>query len=279
MSARMALRQWMMAVSIFLTVGFIPARALAQGGVLPPAPPPTTTPTPYPPPLYPTPAPAPMPPINPPPAPLPADVRNNFPVIDQEVKKDGADYRIYPHDEKERREFWIKYEEKEQEQEYSLSLELPTPGQLYGRRLSESQWRERQRQEAKRFSLTRKVTFPEDTPLTLEKFKPRHWEQSVARVSPCYLLHDRLYFEQVNFERYGWELGVLGPPVQLATFAYDLALLPYRQFSRPFDQIDGSAGKYLPGDNVPLMLYPEPFSLTGLSALAGTYMFGPFIYK
>jgi hypothetical protein len=34
----------------------------------------------------------------------------------------------------------------------------------------------------------------------------------------------------------------------------------------------------LPGDPVPLLLYPEGFSITGLAGMAGTYMAGPFIF-
>lgn len=168
----------------------------------------------------------------------------------------------------------------EEEQEfYSLPANLPGPDRMFGRLLSDAAWKESQRQEAKRFGLTRKVIFPEPIVLTTEKFQPRAWQPSTSQVTPGYVVHDRLLFEQLNFERYGWELGALGPPVQLGTYFFDLALLPYHMFSRPLDQMDSSAGKYLPGDNVPLMIYPEPFSITGLSGMAGAYMFGPFVYK
>ena len=101
----------------------------------------------------------------------------------------------------------------------------------------------------------------------------------MALVAPSYVLHDRLLMEQVNMERYGWDLGILGPPTQVGLYFFDLAALPYRVLSRPMDRIDGSAGKYLPGDNVPLLLYPESFSLTGWAGMAGAYTGVPFVFK
>jgi hypothetical protein len=209
------------------------------------------------------------------PAPFPTAVISSLPVAPEQPKAPNT--RVNPHDEGNLAQ--TQYLKREEDQGYNLSSEIPGPDRLFRPRLSESQFEELQRQDAKRFGLTKRVIFPERGPLTQEKFEPRQWEPSVTEVTPGYVLHDRLYFDQPNFERYGWELGVLGPPVQLGTFGLDLALLPYRMFSRPFDQIDGSAGKYLPGDNVPLMLYPESFSLTGLAGMAGSYAAVPFIFK
>ncbi len=45
--------------------------------------------------------------------------------------------------------------------------------------------------------------------------------------------------------------------------------MPYQYCKRPFQQFDTSAGKCLPGDPVPMLLYPPEPSLTGLLGEAG----------
>jgi len=166
----------------------------------------------------------------------------------------------------------------EADQEFYMPEALPGPGRLYGPRESEAQWKERMRQEAKNLG-ERKVFFPEPTVDSRQVYRPRRYDPSVCLVTNGYIVHERLLFEQVNLERYGWDLGVLTPVANVAAFYYDMVMLPYHCWSRPLDQMDSSAGKYLPGDNVPLLLYPESFSLTGLAGMAGTYLAGPFIFR
>ena len=79
-------------------------------------------------------------------------------------------------------------------------------------------------------------------------------------------------FRQPNLERHGWDLGVLSPFVSAGGFVYDLALLPYHKWSRPFQCSDSSAGKCLPGDPTPFYLYPEEFSVTGLVGQTATVL-------
>jgi hypothetical protein len=271
------------AIMIVITVLCLstPQRSTAQDIQIPNPPQPLNLPVHVPPPPQPSfrqvaPVPAFPPLMTPPPAAPPAP-RDVLPVSQEQPKKTTPDTLTYPHHDGDI--IQIQRTQLKEDQEISLPSGLPGPDALFGPLRSEAQWKESIRQEAKRFGVTRKVIFPETYPLTTAKFQQRHWEPSVEHVTPNYLLHDRLLFEQPNFERYGWNLGPLGPPVELGSYVLDLALAPYRMFSRPLDQIDGSAGKYLPGDNVPLMIYPDSFSLTGLTGLAGVYMFGPFIYK
>jgi hypothetical protein len=89
-------------------------------------------------------------------------------------------------------------------------------------------------------------------------------------VEPSYLCYGRLYFEQKNFERYGWDLGPFTPLLSAAGFYWDLAWLPYHLATAPCRQYECSAGYCLPGSPVPLLLYPPELSLTGFVAEAGT---------
>src|SRR5262249_56128894 len=81
----------------------------------------------------------------------------------------------------------------------------------------------------------------------------------------------RLIFEQPNFERYGYDFGFFQPAVSTVITMCDVFTTPYQCCKRPFQQYDTSAGKCLPGDAVPLLLYPPEPSLTGLlgEGLAG----------
>jgi len=87
-------------------------------------------------------------------------------------------------------------------------------------------------------------------------------------VQPGYVWHRRLLFEQINSERYGWSMGIVQPAVSALHFYADVATLPYHVAQEPCCQGDTSAGKCLPGDPVPLLLYPPHYSLSGLSAEA-----------
>ncbi len=89
-----------------------------------------------------------------------------------------------------------------------------------------------------------------------------------------------LLFEQPNFERGGWDLGILTPVANLGAYYYDLALLPYHALDEALStKIDCSAGKCLPGDPTPFYLYPEEFSVTGLvgeaSVVTGLFFLFP----
>jgi hypothetical protein len=151
----------------------------------------------------------------------------------------------------------------------TLQLTLPGPQRLF-RLDSEAAVMERIRQEAREQRTPTIIEFPE--PYASEKRvaarEPRQWPQMVELVQPCYVYHGRLTFEQINSERYGWSLGVIQPLVSGAHFYADVAMLPYHMAEDPCRYGDTSAGKCLPGDPVPLYLYPPHWSLTGLVAEA-----------
>jgi len=88
-------------------------------------------------------------------------------------------------------------------------------------------------------------------------------------VEPYFVSHKRLLFEQINTERYGWDFGIIDPPISAGLFFADVALLPYHAFTDPFRCCETGAGYCLPGDPVPYLLYPPEYSLTGAVAEAG----------
>ncbi len=158
-----------------------------------------------------------------------------------------------------------------------MLTELPGPHRLFERH-SEAQLFESIRQDARRRPGAAKVIFPDEPLFTKATYLPRQFPRMVEVVEPHFVVHRRLYFEQQNFERHGWELGVMQPAVGLAMFYKDLVLFPYHFWARPCQRYDTSAGKCLPGDPVPLYLYPPELSVTGLLGQAGAIAGGIAIF-
>jgi hypothetical protein len=113
--------------------------------------------------------------------------------------------------------------------------------------------------------------FPGDyTPLSEAPYQPRAFSPSVEQVEPFYVCYGRLYFENKNTDRYGWEMGILQPLLSTAIFYKDVALFPYNFGTRPCQRFEANAGYCLPGDPIPYLIYPVELSLTGLTLEAGT---------
>jgi hypothetical protein len=146
--------------------------------------------------------------------------------------------------------------------DYLIQLLPPGPERMFRIR-SEVELREQIRQEAREKSPPERAVFPEEKPVTDEKYAARQFAPQVSLVEPGYVNYDRLYFEDLNSERYGWDLGAAQPLVSTGLFFFDLVTLPYHLASRPFDCIQSSAGYCLPGDPVPYLLYPPDTSTTG----------------
>ena len=119
-----------------------------------------------------------------------------------------------------------------------------------------------------------RIVFPEEPILSRDRYLGRGpiWAQRAVVVEPNFVDHGRLYFEELNSERYGWDLGVLSPLVSTLYFSKDVALWPYHYFTDPCRCDDASPGKCLPGDPVPYLLYPEGLSLTGAVGEVGTIL-------
>lgn len=99
-----------------------------------------------------------------------------------------------------------------------------------------------------------------------------------ALLEPAYVVHRRLYFEEKNSERYGWELGIAQPVVSTLAFYKDTLLWPSKLASNLFERYDTSAGKCLPGSPIPYFLYPPEIDLFGASVGAGVFVGGAFLF-
>jgi hypothetical protein len=148
-------------------------------------------------------------------------------------------------------------------QEYYIQLEPPGPQELFGRLDSEAALQERIRQKARERTPVERIEFPVEPTVGKGPFVPRSYAQSKMLVEPNYVCYGRLFFEDKNSERYGWELGPLQPIVSAGLFYKDLAFLPYHAFTNPLRCYECSAGYCLPGDPVPYLIYPPGLSLTG----------------
>ncbi len=91
-----------------------------------------------------------------------------------------------------------------------------------------------------------------------------------ALLEPGYVVHRRLFFEDKNSERYGWDLGMIQPFVSAGYFYKDLLLWPSHLGSNLRERYSTNAGKFLPGSPVPYFIYPSEITLVGaaLGALA-----------
>jgi hypothetical protein len=163
----------------------------------------------------------------------------------------------------------------EEGQDYTIQLEFPSPSRIT-RLESEAALKERMRNEFRRTG--ERIVFPEEPVLSKEPYQGRHWPQMVERVEPNYVCYGRLLFEQTNTDRYGWSMGILQPVISSLQFYTDVFLLPYKLGTRPCDHTECSAGRCLPGDPVPLALYPPQLSVTGLLAQTGAVAAGFFIF-
>ena len=165
-------------------------------------------------------------------------------------------------------------------QDYHIRLTPPGPEMLFGRRDSENQLLERMRQEALSQTRPERIAFPEGPgELTKEPYAPRAFPPYTCSVEPNYTCYQRLNFEQLNSERYGWDLGYIAPFVSAAVFFKDVVFLPYHIGTEPCRRYECNAGYCLPGTPVPLLLYPPEFSLTGVfleaTAVAGVLLVFP----
>lgn len=150
-----------------------------------------------------------------------------------------------------------------------IQLDPPSFLRLTGKVESETMLRRRFIQEAKNRGDTVGINFPEEPVISRDKYTGRHWPRMVCTAEPNYVGYNRLLFQQKNFERYGWDLGALTPIVSAGVFFTDLLFLPYHVATDPFRLYEYNVGYCLPGDPVPLYLYPPEISFTGALAEMG----------
>ncbi|MGL6076862.1 MAG: hypothetical protein ACRC8S_22130 [Fimbriiglobus sp.] len=99
-----------------------------------------------------------------------------------------------------------------------------------------------------------------------------------VKLEPGYVVTRKLLFEELNSERYGWDLGFIQPVVSTAFFYKDTLLWPAHLASNLRERYDTSAGKCLPGSPVPYFLYPEEISLFGATVGAATFVGTGFMF-
>jgi hypothetical protein len=155
---------------------------------------------------------------------------------------------------------------------YTIQLEPPGLERLAQSLQSDEQLKERIRQENRERRTPERVTFPSDPVLSRDTYRGRKWDPMKLEVAPYYVCHGRLRFQQINFERYGWDLGILGPFFSEALFLFDVVTLPYHLAMEPCRCFEYNTGWCLPGDPVPLLLYPPQLSITGPVAEVGTIL-------
>jgi hypothetical protein len=95
-------------------------------------------------------------------------------------------------------------------------------------------------------------------PVTKANYSPKF-----ATLEPGYVVHRRLYFEDKNSERYGWDLGMVQPALSAGYFFKDVLFWPHKLASNLQTRYDTSAGKCPPGSPVAYYLYPPELSFGG----------------
>ncbi|HQR07352.1 MAG TPA: hypothetical protein PLN21_11050 [Gemmatales bacterium] len=169
------------------------------------------------------------------------------------------------------------------EQKNMLALEEegrytpPGKDELY-RVDSESTLAERIRQLRKATGKT-PLDFPDGDNIRIKTaMVKRNFPESKATEISSYVVYNPLYFQQINTERYGWELGVFQPLVGTAQFYGDVLLLPYKVAANPPWKCEANAGYALPGDPEPLRFLTPLFSWKGVAGEVGAAMGGIWFF-
>ncbi|MBV9124000.1 MAG: hypothetical protein JO112_11630 [Planctomycetes bacterium] len=167
----------------------------------------------------------------------------------------------------------------EEEAQEATQIQLTPPGpEVVFRRESEANLQVRMQQEARSRPVPERIDFPEEPVLSKERYAGRAFPPLQEVVEPSYVCYRRLYFEDINSERYGWDLGFIQPFVSTGIFFYDVLALPYHMGTEICRHYECSSGYCLPGDPVPYLLYPPELSLTGAVLEAGVIAAGFAIF-
>src|SRR5260370_20742759 len=94
--------------------------------------------------------------------------------------------------------------------------------------------------------LKSEIQFPEYPAVPPPEAQIRDWAPLAEFVQPPYVCYRRLYFEQPNLERYGWDLGLFSPLVSQGPFYFDFVTLPHHPAREPFPRYECNTGHCLP---------------------------------
>ena len=144
-----------------------------------------------------------------------------------------------------------------------IQVEPPSFERTFGPLLSDEMLTEAIRQRQRDQKQMGRIIFPNELPLSTQPFAYRKLTPTRKLVEPNYVCHGRLFFEDLNSERYGWDLGILQPVVSAGYFYMDIATLPHHLASDPCRCYECGTGYCLPGDPVPYLIYPPGLSLKG----------------
>ncbi len=109
----------------------------------------------------------------------------------------------------------------------------------------------------------KELKLPESTGAVSGQAPPRTMPAMQVLIEPAYVNHRRLFFEQKNTERAGWDWGFAQPVVSTLHFYKDCAFWPHKLASGLMAPYETSAGKCLPGAPTPLLLYPPEITTFG----------------
>jgi hypothetical protein len=144
---------------------------------------------------------------------------------------------------------------------YPIQLDIPVPERVF-RIESEAALRERIRQEYRQRG--DRAQFPQVDPLgPTGVYAGRQWPTMATYRVPPWVCYNPLYFEDLNTERYGWDLCIFQPIVSTGKFYLDTLLWPYNIGVNPPWACEFNTGYYLPGDEVPYFIYVPPWSWKG----------------
>jgi hypothetical protein len=157
---------------------------------------------------------------------------------------------------------------------YEIQIEPPGLERLIQSLQTDDSLQERIRQENRQRKPIERIEFPQEPILSRDVYYGRGplWPERHEIIAPYFVCYNKLLFEEVNSERYGWELGVLQPFVSAGAFYADVVTLPYHLATGPFRPCDCGAGRCLPGDPVPYLLYPPEISGTGFVVETGSIL-------
>lgn len=164
------------------------------------------------------------------------------------------------------------------EQQYQIQLDVPSMDRVL-RVENDAALFERIRQEYR--TRNDRAVFPQTVELDKEvktTLQARQIPPQTAYVQPSFVVYNPLYFEDLNTERYGWEMGALQPLISTCHFYKDLIMLPYNSAVLPPWCCDANSGYYNVGEPVPYICYTPPWSWKGAIAEAGTFVGGAAIF-
>src|SRR5439155_15069344 len=122
------------------------------------------------------------------------------------------------------------------ESETELNRRINVEKGLTPQQLEEDQWRLEYNRTVTDRKLHKELVgtyFPEQDPIAKDPYHARLYVQRAMLVEPHYVCYGRLFFEEKNTERYGWELGPLTPIWLTGKFFVDVGAWPYKVFSFP----------------------------------------------